>query len=296
MNFNALYKEKIKLIDAYISDYLSNYKKASPNLIDAMKYSVLNGGKRLRSVLCTEICAMLGGDVQKAMPFACAIELIHAYSLVHDDLPAMDNADTRRGQPSCHKKYGESMGILCGDALLNSAFELMLSACNDANSVNASKILAETAGAEGMITGQVKDLTVGSSGNVTKDILIDIIEQKTMAIIRGSVLAGAFIADADNKVIEQIENFDLEIGSGQFIPGFEDQIIGKNSGEEFDVNVTFPEEYHAPELAGKEALFKVKIHEIKAKELLEYHSNICKQIISNYNNNKFLTDFLNYLF
>ena len=177
MSFNAEYKEKINYIDNYISNYLSSYKKASPELIEAMKYSALNGGKRLRSILCTEICHMLGGNKEVSMPFACAIELIHAYSLVHDDLPAMDNADTRRGQPSCHKKYGEAMGILCGDALLNSAFEIMLDHCNDLSHINAAKVIAISSGSEGMISGQVKDLKVGSASDVTGDMLIDIIEQ-----------------------------------------------------------------------------------------------------------------------
>ncbi|MBR3933877.1 MAG: polyprenyl synthetase family protein [Clostridia bacterium] len=278
MNFNNRYKEKIKNIDTYISEYLSDYKKASPNLIDAMKYSVLNGGKRLRSVLCTEVCSMLGGDAKKAMPFACGIELIHAYSLVHDDLPAMDNADTRRGQPSCHKKYGEAMGILCGDALLNSAYELMLSNCDDESCVKAAKILAETAGSEGMITGQVKDLYVGSSGNVTKDVLIDIIEQKTMAIIRGSVLAGSIIAGANDKTLFKMEKFAYSLGLAfQIRDDFEDiaeDVAGQNDCPNF-INA---------------------MGESNAKELLDYHSNICKQIISEFDNKGFLTEFLNYLF
>ena len=142
MSFETIYKEKITYIDNYISNYLSSYKNASPELVEAMKYSVLNGGKRLRSILCTEICSMLGGNRDDAMPFACAIELIHAYSLVHDDLPAMDNADTRRGQASCHKKFGEAIGILCGDALLNSAFEIMLDNCLNVSCINAAKIIA----------------------------------------------------------------------------------------------------------------------------------------------------------
>jgi len=142
MNFKDSYNQKIKNIDTYIYNYLSGYDKASNILIDAMKYSVLNGGKRLRSILCTEICKMLGGSVKAAIPFACGIELIHAYSLVHDDLPAMDNADYRRGQLSCHKKYGEAMGILCGDALLNSAYELMAFNCNNANDIKAMHLLA----------------------------------------------------------------------------------------------------------------------------------------------------------
>jgi len=278
MNFNEQYKTKIHNIDNYISQYLSTYSKASPELVDAMKYSVLNGGKRLRSILCTEICNMLGGTIEKAMPFACSIELIHAYSLIHDDLPAMDNADTRRGQPSCHKKYGEAMGILCGDALLNSAYELMLESCHDSSCVNAARILAETAGSEGMISGQVKDLTVGSSARVTEDILVDIIEQKTMAIIRGAIIAGAILAGSNEETIEKMEKFSYSLGLAfQIRDDFEDideDIAEQNDSPNFINSL------------GKE----------KANELLNMHANTCKQIIGEFNNNEFLYAFLNYLF
>lgn len=278
MNFNTIYKERISAIDNYIFDYLSSYKKASPELIECMKYSVLNGGKRLRSILCTEICAMLGGNREKAMPFACGIELIHAYSLVHDDLPAMDNADMRRGQPSCHKKYGEAMGVLCGDALLNSAYELMASNCNNMTDVKAMSILALSAGANGMITGQVKDLKVGSAVSVNKNTLIDIIEQKTMAIIRSSVLSGATIADCSEATLSDMNDFAYHLGLAfQIRDDFEDineDVASKNDSPNF-INAM-----------GEEA----------AANLLKFHADSCKAIISKYNNNDFILALLDFLF
>ncbi len=278
MDFNTLYQQKIKDIDTYISQYLNSYKKASPELIECMKYSVLNGGKRLRSVLCTEICKMLNGDISNAMPFACSIELIHAYSLVHDDLPAMDNADTRRGQPSCHKKYGEAMGILCGDALLNSAYELMSSSCNNKKDIKAMNILAESAGAEGMITGQVKDLKIGSNCNATEKDLIDVIEQKTMAIIRSSILAGATIAGADDDVLRDMDDFAYHLGIAfQIRDDFE------------DVNEDVAEENDSPN-------FINALGEISARELLHHHSDECFNIISKYKNNDFVIGLLSFLF
>ncbi len=278
MSFEQSYKNKISKIDSFLLIHLSSYSMASDKITDSMKYSVLNGGKRLRSVLCTEICKMLGGNEEKAMPFACAVELIHAYSLVHDDLPAMDNADFRRGQASCHKKYGEAMGILCGDALLNSAYELMASNCTDSDTINAMCVIAKSAGAEGMITGQVKDLEIGSANDVSIEQLIDIIEQKTMAIIKSSVVSGAILAGADEETIIQMEKFAYSLGIAfQIRDDFEDiaeDVASANDSPNF-INAI-----------GKE----------QARLLLDKHSSECKKIIAQYSNNDFIADFLNFLF
>lgn len=278
MSFKSKYEEKVTYIDNYISNYLSLYKKASPELIESMRYSVLNGGKRLRSILCTEICSMLGGNKDDAMPFACAIELIHAYSLVHDDLPAMDNADTRRGQASCHKKFGESLGILCGDALLNSAFEIMLDNCSNISCINAAKTIAYSSGAEGMISGQVKDLKLGAATDVNTDELIDIIEQKTMAIISSASVAGAYVADASDDIIEKIKEFAYHLGLAfQIRDDFEDikeDVAAFNDSPNF-INA---------------------LGEENAAKLLKEHSEACKNIISNFDRNGFITEFLNFLF
>ncbi len=278
MNFEAKYQSKIDAIDNYIDNYLSSYKNASPELIDAMKYSVLNGGKRLRSILCTEICTMLGGEYTKAIPFACSIELIHAYSLVHDDLPAMDNADLRRGIPSCHKKYGETMGILCGDALLNSAYELMADNCTDAHTIKAMQTLAISAGAEGMISGQVKDMKLGSCSSVSEKTLIDMIEQKTMAIIKSSIIAGTYLAKYDDEILDDMNNFAYSLGVAfQIRDDFEDieeDIETQNDSPNFINSM------------GRE----------NAAKLLKQHADNCKNIISKYSNNEFMSDFLNFLF
>lgn len=278
MSFETIYKEKITYIDNYISNYLSSYKNASPELVEAMKYSVLNGGKRLRSILCTEICSMLGGNRDDAMPFACAIELIHAYSLVHDDLPAMDNADTRRGQASCHKKFGEAIGILCGDALLNSAFEIMLDNCLNVSCINAAKIIAISSGAEGMISGQVKDLKVGASTDVTGDKLIDIIKQKTMAIISSASVSGAYVSGANEETIEKIKEFAYHLGLAfQIRDDFEDikeDLAAFNDSPNF-INA---------------------LGEENAAKLLKEHADACKNIIATFNSNEFITEFLEFLF
>lgn len=278
MDFVTKYKEKVSAIDSYIDNYLSSYKNASPELVEAMKYSALNGGKRLRSILCTEICTMLGGNYAKVLPFACSIELIHAYSLVHDDLPAMDNADIRRGIPSCHKKYGETMGILCGDALLNSAYELMANNCSDIQAIKAMQTLALSAGAEGMISGQVKDLKLGADKMVDEKIFIDMIEQKTMAIIKSSILAGTYLAKYDGETLSDMNEFAYSLGIAfQIRDDFEDveeDVATQNDSPNF-INSLGREE---------------------AQRLLKHHSDKCKQIISNYDNNEFMAKFLDYLF
>ena len=279
MNFKLEYKNKINQVDTYISDYLNNnYGCSSPVLKDAMEYSVLNGGKRLRSILCLEICALLGGSYDDAFPFAAAIELIHAYSLVHDDLPAMDNSDTRRGQPSCHKKYGEAMGILCGDALLNSAYELMAMGCSNESSIKAMKCIASCAGATGMIDGQVIDLDISATKKYDISILTKLIELKTMALIKSAVVSGAILSKADKKDVTQMTDFAYHLGMAfQIRDDFED--IEQDASEECD----------SPN-------FVVFLGEEKAKEMLIYHSSSAMSIISKYDKSEFLKEMLNYLF
>ncbi len=279
MDFNREYKERINLIDNYISDYLnSTYEISSPVLSEAMRYSVLNGGKRLRSVLCIEISKMLGGALEKALPFACAIELIHAYSLVHDDLPSMDNSDTRRGMPSCHKKYGEALGILCGDALLNSAYELMASCCEDTSCAKSMKLIASSAGALGMIDGQVIDLDLGSKKLCNVKDLIKLIELKTMALIKASVLSGATLAQCSDDVLFDMNNFAYHLGLAfQIRDDFED--IAEDASNE-----------------GDSPNFINFLGYDEAKKLLDKHANMAKEIISKYENSEFLSSLLSFLF
>jgi len=127
-------KRKIDLVNTALDQYLA--VRDPKEIYDAMRYSALSGGKRIRPVLLLSVCEMLGGDVSVALPFACALEMIHAYSLIHDDLPAMDNDELRRGKPTNHIVYGEAMAILAGDGLLNTAFEVMAQACKKAKTIN----------------------------------------------------------------------------------------------------------------------------------------------------------------
>ena len=157
--------ERIAQYKAYIEDYLKNFygqfhDLPQNRLFEAMEYSLLAGGKRLRPVLAMEFCRLCGGDPRTALPFAAAVEMIHTYSLIHDDLPSMDNDDFRRGRPTNHKVYGEAMAILAGDALLTDAFMVASTAqlADPKDMAFAIGMLAECAGSMGMVGGQVLDI------------------------------------------------------------------------------------------------------------------------------------------
>jgi len=279
MNFKNEYKNLIDSIDNYISDHLNNtYAKSSTVLLDAMRYSVLNGGKRLRSILCVEIAKMFGASFERAIPFASAIELIHAYSLVHDDLPSMDNADTRRGMPSCHKKYGEAMAILCGDALLNSAYELMSANCDDALTIKSMKLISSSAGSLGMIDGQVIDLDLGAQKLGSISDLVKLIELKTMALIRAAILSGAILSGCSEKQYEDMDAFSYHLGLAfQIRDDFED-IEEDSSGDADSPNFI--------NFLGCD----------KARELLNEHANAAKEIAAKYDKSDFVMEMLSFLF
>lgn len=150
-------------IEEALASYLPAKDCLQKDVIEAMEYSLLAGGKRIRPTLTLEFCRVCGGDVQAAMPFACAVEMIHSYSLIHDDLPCMDNSDLRRGRPANHIQYGEDIALLAGDGLLTLAFETALSPksiklAGAQRGAEAARLLAKAAGAEGMVGGQVIDL------------------------------------------------------------------------------------------------------------------------------------------
>ena len=184
-------------------------------VINAARYSLLAGGKRIRPVLLLAACSMLGCDQAAAMPFACALEMIHTYSLIHDDLPCMDNDDLRRGLPTCHKVYGEAMAVLAGDALLNRACEILLDAALSGGSgkLEAARIISEAAGSRGMIGGQALDLAAEGK-KISADELRKLHQMKTGALIKAPVLAAASLAGAPAKVRSCLEEYANAIGLG----------------------------------------------------------------------------------
>ena len=206
--------KKAEYIDAALKKYLTVKDNPQSIIYEAMNYSVFAGGKRLRPVLMTETCRMCGGAIDEALPFACAMEMIHTYSLIHDDLPAMDNDDLRRGMPTSHIKFGEANAILAGDALLNKAFETVLSydGKNHERALRAVKMLAESSGTEGMIGGQIVDIA-SENKTVTAEELKYIHLLKTGAIIRSACTIGAVMAGAGEKEIAAADEYAKNLGT-----------------------------------------------------------------------------------
>ncbi len=216
MNFKKERMQKTTSIEQILETYLPVKEGFQKEIMEAMEYSLLAGGKRLRPMLMQETYTLFGGDEACIEPFMAAIEMIHTYSLVHDDLPAMDNDDYRRGRKTTHVVYGEAMGILAGDALFNFAFETAVKAfamCpqRSVEIGQAMRILAEKAGIYGMIGGQVVD--VKSAGQtVSKEVLDFIYELKTSALIESAMMIGAALAGAPKKDIEKIEQIAKYVG------------------------------------------------------------------------------------
>lgn len=185
-----------------------------PKIYEAMRYSLLAGGKRLRPILVLASCELCGGVPQTAMPTACAVEMIHTMSLIHDDLPAMDNDDYRRGKLTNHKVYGEDIAILAGDGLLAYAFEL-IAARTEAppdRVVKVIELLARSVSAAGLVGGQVVDLEMEGNPEATEAMLDYIHQHKTAALLEASVLAGAIVAGAGAEELELLRQYSQNIG------------------------------------------------------------------------------------
>lgn len=182
-------------LEKYLKDFYSRFSDLpQKQLFEAISYSLLAGGKRLRPILALEFCRICGKDWHDAMPFAAAIEMIHTYSLIHDDLPCMDNDDYRRGRPTNHKVYGEGMAVLAGDALLTDAFMVASGACNPRRA-EAISILAECAGSLGMVGGQALDIN-SEERVLTEQEVLDIQSRKTGALISAACAMGAIAGNA----------------------------------------------------------------------------------------------------
>lgn len=184
-------------------------------IYEAMRYSLLAGGKRLRPILCLTACDLMGGTREMALPTACALEMLHTMSLIHDDLPAMDNDDYRRGKPTNHKVYGEDIAILAGDGLLAYAFEYVATETRNVPPDRLIVVLARlgrTVGAEGLVGGQVLDLESEGKTDITVETLNFIHSQKTGALLETSVVSGALLAGADKADIQRLSRYAQNIG------------------------------------------------------------------------------------
>lgn len=216
MNFKEEYAKRTEHVEKILKEYLPAQEGYQKVIMEAMEYSLMAGGKRLRPILMGEAYRLFGGEGLAIEPFMAAIEMIHTYSLVHDDLPAMDNDEYRRGRKTTHIVYGEDMGILTGDALLNYAFETACRAFEQepetcAQTGRALSILAEKAGIYGMIGGQVVD--VKESGHAVSGEVLDFIYRlKTSALIEASMMIGAVLAGADQESVDSMKRIARKVG------------------------------------------------------------------------------------
>ena len=216
MTWSERYPEYCSMIEAALPQYLPPVTLPQGKVCEAMAYSLLDGGKRIRGCLTLAMCELCGGEVQSALPLACAVEMVHAYSLIHDDLPCMDNDDLRRGKPSCHIKFGEGTALLAGDALLTHAFSVASDAYFN-GTLPAETVLrcvnqlSRAAGVEGMIGGQVID-TAPEEVPMTPEQLEAMHSMKTGALIRSAAVLGCLAAGAPRDVVMQADLYAAKIG------------------------------------------------------------------------------------
>jgi len=238
--------ESARMVESYLAECLHG-RNIPEGLLKAMEYSLLAGGKRLRPVLCLAVAQMMGLEPSRVLPFASSIEFIHTYSLVHDDLPAMDNDDLRRGKPSNHKMFGEASAILAGDGLLTEAFAVMGSVAGDIPAdrvVRAMVEVATAAGSGGMVGGQQLDMEYTGRDGVSYDELRGMHAMKTGALIRCSCLSGAILAGASEEDNQRIRIYGEAIGAAfQIVDDILDEVgdeahLGKPVGSDIEQGKT----------------------------------------------------------
>lgn len=269
MDFNKEFNRLKSIVDGHLIDNLPKVDPKSMTLFNAMKYSLESGGKRLRPVMLLAACNLCGGDEKEAIPYACAIEYIHTYSLIHDDLPALDNDDLRRGKPTNHVVFGEAAAVIAGDGLLNSAFEVMnddmLRNLDDFDKIKrkikASHEIIRNAGCLGMIGGQMADLEA-QNHSFSKELLDYIHDNKTAALIVAAIRAGALIGGAKEKELGNLTEYAKNIGLAFQIADDildicgDEAITGKATGSDAKLNkLTYP------------LLYGLEESELKLKEL-----------------------------
>ena len=217
MDLKIYLKERCALVDEALDRFLPKETKLPHSVHKAMRYSVFAGGKRVRPILMLAACDAVGGDVGRAMPAACAMEMIHTYSLIHDDLPAMDDDDFRRGSPTNHKVFGEAIAILAGDALLTEAFKLtsdirLAEGCDPSALLAVIHEIATSAGSAGMVGGQVIDMESEGRKGIDLPTVQYIHTHKTGALIKASVVSGALLGGASGKQLAAVTRYGEAVG------------------------------------------------------------------------------------
>ena len=277
------YQDYKEIIDAHLLDFIPNIDNKSISLYESMKYSLTAGGKRLRPVLLLAACEFAGGDIKEAVPYACAMEYIHTYSLIHDDLPAMDNDDLRRGLPTNHKIYGDAIAILAGDGLLTTAFEAinkdMMLYFDEPEKIrkriNASYEIAKGAGCRGMVAGQVSDIEA-ETNDCSNEMLEYIHINKTGALIKSAIKAGLYLGNPSSDMLEQLDIYAENLGLAyQIADDILDEVgstdeLGKEIGSDKKKNKTTYTSINGLE-AAKERLDQLT--EAAVEAIADYYDN-----------------------
>ena len=286
MNFKEKYNKYLSVINNGLDDLFNELSCVSPEIIEGMRYAVVGGGKRIRPVLCLAFADALGVNHSEVLNYALAIELIHSYSLVHDDLPALDNDDYRRGKLSTHKKFGEAYGILIGDALLNLAYETALNkTVFTQKDRKALKLIANYCGYSGMIAGQYLDIKHEKNTNITKQDLQNVYENKTAKLLTAPILVASILAD--NKFYQELCDLGFSLGLAfQIKDDLMDyfgnkETIGKTPGKDLE----------------QDKLTSIKVYGIDgAKEKLTALHEKAVDIAKKLPNNDFILSLLNNLY
>ena len=275
-SLSTVINENASLIGARIDEYLSGSIDEISVLTDSMKYSATSGGKRIRPFLTLEASKMLGGSIEAALPYACAIEMIHTYSLIHDDLPCMDNDEVRRGKPTNHIVFGEANALLAGDALLTKAFEVASKNeyVSAENRVAAVLLLSENSGADGMIGGQILDLA-GEKERLSEKTHLIMNRMKTGCLIRTAALLGCLAAGYGEETAEyaDVKKYSENIGLAFQI---EDDILDMGTEDNKTTFLSF-------------------MTESQAREMIDSLTSEAISVISKYEGSRTLTDFASYL-
>ncbi len=284
-------KSCFSLIEAELYEYFKEYKDEYKIIFDSMEYSVKNGGKRVRPLLTLLFCDACGGDSKNALPLACAVEYIHTYSLIHDDLPCMDNDDFRRGKPSNHKVYGEAFALLAGDGLLTAAFEKISDGAikglyGAEVALKATKTLSDLAGSRGMIGGQVIDLSNENNPNATIETLRLLDKLKTGALIKAACVLGCLSGNASEREISAASEFAEKIGLAFQI---KDDILDVTSSLEKLGKLTGSDEEN-----GKSTYVSL-LGTDKCQELVESLTNEALACLDVFSENEALKEYANYL-
>ena len=276
MDFDGQYKKYLDIFDDHLNNYLSSLNGGE--LSAAMKYSLESGGKRLRPVLALATADILGVDLNKILPFALAIELIHTSSLIHDDLPALDNDDMRRGKPSNHKAFGEALAVIAGDSLLNSAYEVLLSSLKTESEIRAAAFIAKCSGRCGMLGGQALDVaSENESGENSESALIRIDKLKTCSLLTAPLVAAEILSGGSG---ESFYNFGENLGllfqfTDDYLDAFGDSnTLGKSVGKDLKEN-----KLTALSVYGAETL----------KQKISYLADNCRSFLIGLDNIGFLT-------